>query len=106
MATPIEKLVDELERSYRETQERQSDPAVYNDHREAAAVGRRLKELEGPYRLAQAWRPARADLDAAPGGAGGPPRGPPHHGAGGRPPGRAQHLPRSRRAPPPEGGGG
>ena len=26
-----------------------SDPAVYNDHREAADVGRRLKELEGPY---------------------------------------------------------
>ena len=28
-------------------QERMSDPAVYNDHREAADVGRRLKELEG-----------------------------------------------------------
>ena len=42
-----------------------SDPAVYNDHREAAEVGRRLKELEGPYKLAQAWRQARADLDAA-----------------------------------------
>jgi len=57
--------VDELERSYNEALERQSDPAVYNDHREAAAVGRRLKELEGPYKLAQAWRQARADLDAA-----------------------------------------
>src|SRR5579885_642584 len=44
---------------------RQSDPAVYNDRREAAAVGRRLKELEGPYRLARSWRQARADLDAA-----------------------------------------
>ena len=42
-----------------------SDPAVYNDHREAAEVGRRLKELEAPYKLAQAWRQARADLDAA-----------------------------------------
>src|SRR6266516_5583873 len=58
-------LVDERERSYRETQERLSDPAVYNDHREAADVGRRLKELEAPYRLAQAWRQARADLEAA-----------------------------------------
>jgi peptide chain release factor 1 len=57
--------VDELERSYNEALERQADPAVYNDHREAAAVGRRLKELEGPYKLAQAWRQARADLDAA-----------------------------------------
>jgi peptide chain release factor 1 len=65
MATPIEKLVDELERSYRETQERQSDPAVYGDHREAAAVGRRLKELEGPYNLSQEWREVREDLDAA-----------------------------------------
>ena len=42
-----------------------SDPAVYNDHREAAEVGRRLKQLEGPVR-------ARAALAA---GAGGPRRG-------------------------------
>src|ERR671938_686775 len=42
-----------------------SDPAVYNDHREAAEVGRRLKELEGPYRLSQEWRSARDDLEAA-----------------------------------------
>jgi peptide chain release factor 1 len=58
-------LLDDLERSYRETQERMSDPAVYNDHREAAEVGRRLKELEGPYRLAREWREAQADADAA-----------------------------------------
>src|ERR671937_505623 len=61
----IDQLVEDLERSYRETQERMSDPSVYNDHREAAEVGRRLKELEGPYKLAQDWRGARADLDAA-----------------------------------------
>src|SRR5205814_5827636 len=67
--TPLEKLVDELDRSYSEALERQSDPDVYNDHREAAAVGRRLKELEGPHRLAQAWRQARADLEAARGDA-------------------------------------
>jgi peptide chain release factor 1 len=42
-----------------------SDPAVYNDHREAAEAGRRLKELEGPHRLALEWRAARDDLDAA-----------------------------------------
>jgi len=42
-----------------------SDPAVYNDHREAAEVGRRLKELETPYKLAERWRSAVADLDAA-----------------------------------------
>src|SRR6476619_7253781 len=51
----MEQLIDELERSYQETQERMSDPAVYNDHREAAAAGRRLKELEGPHKLAQEW---------------------------------------------------
>src|SRR5439155_17282421 len=38
---------------------------VYNDHREAAEVGRRLKELERPYKLAQEWRGVRSDLDAA-----------------------------------------
>ena len=42
-----------------------SDPAVYNDHREAEDVGRRLKKLEGPYKLAQSWRQAVADLEAA-----------------------------------------
>jgi peptide chain release factor 1 len=61
----IDSLVDELERSYRELQERMADPAVFNDHREAADIGRRLKELEGPYKLAQAWREAHEDLDAA-----------------------------------------
>jgi peptide chain release factor 1 len=61
----IDELVAELERSYTETQARLSDPSVYNDHREAADVGRRLKELEGPYKLAQEWRIARDDLEAA-----------------------------------------
>src|SRR5438067_12542429 len=61
----FEALVDDLERSYRETQERMSDPSVYNDRREAADVGRRLKELEEPHRLAHEWRGARDDLEAA-----------------------------------------
>jgi peptide chain release factor 1 len=65
MAGNIEHLVDDLERSYTEAQERMSDPSVYNDHREAAAAGRRLKELEGPHRLAQEWRQVHADLDEA-----------------------------------------
>jgi peptide chain release factor 1 len=65
MAATIESLIDELERSYTEVQERMSDPAVYNDHREAAEVGRRLKELETPYKLAQEWRGMREDVDAA-----------------------------------------
>jgi peptide chain release factor 1 len=61
----LEPLIEELERSYTEAQERMSDPAVYNDHREAADVGRRLKELEEPYKLAKEWREANADADAA-----------------------------------------
>ncbi len=61
----IDELVSELERSYRETQERLSDPTVYNDHREAAEVGRRLKELEGPLKLAEEWRSVHDDLEAA-----------------------------------------
>jgi peptide chain release factor 1 len=65
MAGDFDSLIDELERSYKEVQERMSDPSVYNDHREAAEVGRRLKELEGPSKLAQEWRGARDDLAAA-----------------------------------------
>jgi len=62
---PLDALVEELERSYRELQDRMADPAVFNDHREAAEVGKRLKGLENPHKLAQAWRQAQADLDAA-----------------------------------------
>ncbi len=61
----LEPLIEELERSYADAQERMSDPAVYNDRREAEEVGRRLKKLEAPYRLSQAWRQAHADLEAA-----------------------------------------
>src|SRR5688572_22058813 len=60
----IEQLVEDLERSYTEAQQRMSDPAVYNDHKQAADAGRRLKELEAPYRLAQQWRDAQRDLQA------------------------------------------
>jgi peptide chain release factor 1 len=61
----IQELVEDVERSYRETQERLSDPAVYNDHREAADVGRRLKELESPHKLAREWLAVQEDLEAA-----------------------------------------
>ena len=61
----LDDLVAELDRSYAEAQERMSDPAVYNDHREAADVGRRLKELEQPHKLAQQWTAAQDDLAAA-----------------------------------------
>ncbi|HST24634.1 MAG TPA: peptide chain release factor 1 [Gaiellaceae bacterium] len=58
----FEALVDELERSYKEVQERSSDPALYSDQREAAEVGRRLKELSAAYALAEQWRGVRDDL--------------------------------------------
>ena len=61
----LEELVQELLRSYDEAQERMADPAVYDDRREAAEVGRRLKDLEEPVRLAQRWQQARDDLEAA-----------------------------------------
>jgi peptide chain release factor 1 len=65
----IDQLIADLERSYEEVRARMSDPSVYNDHKEAAEVGRRLKDLESAYRLAQEWRQASADLDAARGDA-------------------------------------
>src|SRR5438874_3636702 len=65
MARSADTLIEDLERTYREAQERMSDPSVYNDHREAAEVGRKLKELEGPYKLAHEWRAALDDLSAA-----------------------------------------
>jgi peptide chain release factor 1 len=61
----IEHLVDDLDRTYEEAQARMSDPSVYDDRREAAEVGRRLKELEAAKRLADAWRQSFADLQDA-----------------------------------------
>ena len=65
MAADFDNLVADLESSYEELRARLSDPSVYNDHREAADVGRRLKELEQPYKLAQEWQLVRDDLVAA-----------------------------------------
>ena len=61
----IEHLIDDLDRTYDEAQARMADPSVYDDRREAAVAGRRLKELENPKRLADAWRQAYADLKDA-----------------------------------------
>jgi peptide chain release factor 1 len=65
MAATIEGLVDELARSYAEAQERMADPAVFSDREAVAEAGRRLRTLEGPWRLAQEWRQAGDDLQAA-----------------------------------------
>ena len=65
MTAQIDSLVDELERSYAEAQERMNDPDLYSDRNAAADAGRRLKELETPHKLALEWREAREDADAA-----------------------------------------
>ena len=65
MAATIDSLVEEVERSYVDAQERMSDPAVFSDRQAAAEAGRRMKELEGAHKLAQDWRATREDLEAA-----------------------------------------
>ena len=57
MAT-LEELAEELERSHAELEERLADPNVYADPREAADLGRRLKDLEPALRAAREWRQA------------------------------------------------
>ena len=64
-ADNFDNRIDELEASYREAQTRMGESSVYNDHREAAEVGRRLKDLEPAYKLVQELRAARDDLAAA-----------------------------------------
>jgi peptide chain release factor 1 len=66
MAT-LEQLAEELERSHAELEERLADPSVYADPREAADLGRRLKELDPALRAAREWRQASADLADAKG---------------------------------------
>ena len=66
-ARTIDTLVEEVERSYAEAQERMNDPAVYADQNTARDAGRRLKELEGPHKLAQEWRQVQQDLADAKG---------------------------------------
>jgi peptide chain release factor 1 len=65
MSDAVENLIQELERSYAEAQERMSDPAVFSDRQAAAEAGRRLKELEGAHKLAQEWTTTHDDLAAA-----------------------------------------
>jgi peptide chain release factor 1 len=65
LTATIENLITELERSYTEAQERMGDPAVFSDRAAAAQAGRRLKELEGPFKLAQEWRDAQQEASDA-----------------------------------------
>jgi peptide chain release factor 1 len=63
----LDRVAEELERTHAELQDRMADPAVYADHREAAELGRRLKELEPAVKAARQWRQATTDLADAKG---------------------------------------
>jgi peptide chain release factor 1 len=65
MSDALESLIDELNRSYAEAQERMSDPAIFSDRQAAAEAGRRLKELEAAHKLAEEWTGTHDDLAAA-----------------------------------------
>src|SRR5215207_477236 len=65
MSESVERLIEELKRSYGEAQERMSDPAVFSDRQAAGEAGRRLKELEAAHKLAQDWTATNDDLEAA-----------------------------------------
>ena len=72
MAGHRDDLVEELERSYAEAQERMSDPAVFNDQRTAAEAGRRPEGARGRTssprsgaRPATTSRPTRGDGELA-----------------------------------------
>ena len=60
----LDSLVEELERSYAELQERMADPSVYSDRREAADLGP-LTDLEPAVTVAREWQQMSADLVAA-----------------------------------------
>jgi peptide chain release factor 1 len=65
MSESVERLIEELERSYGEAQERMSDPAVFSDRLAAAEAGKRLKDLEVAHKLAGDWQATHDDLEAA-----------------------------------------
>jgi peptide chain release factor 1 len=65
MSEAVESLIEELNRSHGEAQERMSDPAIFSDRQAAAEAGRRLKELEVAHKLAEEWTGTRDDLAAA-----------------------------------------
>jgi peptide chain release factor 1 len=65
MSEALESLIEELNRSYAEAQERMSDPAIFSDRQAAAEAGRRLKELEVAHKLAEEWTSTQDDLATA-----------------------------------------
>ena len=64
MTARIDSLVDELERSYSGSGAHERSRALLGPQRRRPG-GRRLKELEGPHKLAQEWREVRDDAEAA-----------------------------------------
>src|SRR5438034_6074530 len=65
MSESLERLIEELERSDGEAQERMADPAVFSDRQAAAEAGKRLKALEVAHKLAEDWHATHDDLEAA-----------------------------------------
>jgi peptide chain release factor 1 len=61
----MERLVDEIERSFAEVEERLQDPEVLSDPRQLADLGRRHRRLSEAHALATAYRDARQQIDDA-----------------------------------------
>src|SRR6476619_7130239 len=61
----MERLVEEIERSFAEVEERLKDPEVLVDPRQLADLGRRHRRLSEAHALASAYREARQQIDEA-----------------------------------------
>jgi peptide chain release factor 1 len=61
----MERLVEEIERSFAEVEERLQDPEVLADPRQLADLGRRHRRLSDAHALATAYRDARQQIDDA-----------------------------------------
>jgi peptide chain release factor 1 len=61
----VERLIEEIERSYGELNEQLSDPVVLNDHKLYTVAARRHAELHDVYDLTQEFRAAQAAVSDA-----------------------------------------
>ena len=65
MTAQIDSLVDELERSYAEAQERMNDPALYSDRNAAAGRRKAPEGARGPAQAGAGMARGRDDAEAA-----------------------------------------
>ncbi len=54
----MERLVAQIERSFADSEQELSDPALHTDHQRLAEVGRRHRRLQTAHDLARSWRSA------------------------------------------------